>query len=397
MHVVIIGTGLTNSSLSAQHRFLSSDATVGQHEIDRLMGKGKASGAGPLPTFLAAAASAAASDASIHLILVRPKEDDEANEPVEGLTSSLDHATVLPTEDGVLPWQPLLGSLRELTGMDPVSDAARRGGIRFLVVGTHTEGEVASVATLLRNALGFTEVAVSPHLAGSSTREAHFAVLQHNLRRAGVRVLLDLEEVGAYSGIASDEFAGLDCPRCAIEPADARDSMEQAQRHIIELLCMHWSRVHLRPLAGGFSGSLLFLADGWKGDARTEPMVLKIDHYAQMQREIGGYHRVKDFFGKHVPTFGLPVTLGDTTGVSMDLAAMEGKPETLQDTFEAAEDEDLRQAIEHRDNYISFLIKKIRVFENTHTPRIDWAALESVPEELRTRMEERERRLDAFA
>ncbi|MHC4451313.1 MAG: phosphotransferase [Planctomycetota bacterium] len=344
MHTVIIGSGLTNSSLSAQHRYLTSEATVGQHEIDRLMGKGKAYGAGPLPTFLAAVASAAASDASTHLILIRPNGDDEANEPVDGLASSLDRATALPTEDGVLPWQPLLGSLRELTGMDPTSDDARRSGIRFLVVGTHTEREVASVATLLRNALGFSEVAVSPHLAGSSTREAHFAVLQHNLRQTGVRVLLDLDEVAAYSGTAPEEFAGLDCQRCAIEPADARDSMGQAQRHIIELLCMHWSRVHLRPLAGGFSGSLLFLADGWKGDARTEPMVLKIDNYPQMQREIGGYHRVKDFLGKHVPTFGYPVSLGGFLGVAMELAAMEGRPNTLQDDFEAAESE---QAVEH--------------------------------------------------
>jgi ADP-ribose pyrophosphatase len=102
---------------------------------------------------------------------------------------------------------------------------------------------------------------------------------------------------------------------------------------------MHWTRAHLRPLAGGFSGSLLFLADGWKGEARTEPMVIKIDAFAQMRRELDGYHQVKDFFGKHVPTFGYPVSEGDLLGVGMELAAMEGRPSTLQDHFEAAESE----------------------------------------------------------
>ena len=64
MHTVIIGSGLTNSRLSTQNRYLVSEATVGQYEIDRLMGKGKTHGAGPLPTFLAAAANLAASDVS---------------------------------------------------------------------------------------------------------------------------------------------------------------------------------------------------------------------------------------------------------------------------------------------------------------------------------------------
>ena len=102
---------------------------------------------------------------------------------------------------------------------------------------------------------------------------------------------------------------------------------------------MHWTRADLNPLQGGYTGSLLFLANGWKGRSRTEPMVLKVDNYPQMRREIEGYQEVKDLFGKNVPTFTFPVTLGDSTGVGMELAAMEGRPETLQDSFESAEGE----------------------------------------------------------
>ena len=103
---------------------------------------------------------------------------------------------------------------------------------------------------------------------------------------------------------------------------------------------MHWTLARLRPLAGGFSGSLLFVADGWKGSARTEPMVIKVDAFAQMRRELDGYHQVKDFFGKNVPTFGYPVIQGEHLGVGMELAAMEGNPRTLQDSFEDAESEE---------------------------------------------------------
>ena len=81
------------------------------------------------------------------------------------------------------------------------------------------------------------------------------------------------------------------------------------------------------------------LASGWKGDARTEPMVIKVDRYSQMRREIDGYHQVKDLLGKHVPTFDYPVRRDGWLGVGMELAAMEGSPASLQDCFEAAEDE----------------------------------------------------------
>jgi hypothetical protein len=123
---------------------------------------------------------------------------------------------------------------------------------------------------------------------------------------------------------------------------------------------MHWTRAFLRPLAGGFSGSALFLADGWKDEAKTEPMVLKVDDFSQMRRELSGYRRVKDFFGKHVPTFGYPVTEGEFTGVGMELAAMEGKPVTLQDTFEGAEDEEaVRLFLLRLDKAISLLSEKL--------------------------------------
>jgi ADP-ribose pyrophosphatase len=129
-------------------------------------------------------------------------------------------------------------------------------------------------------------------------------------------------------------------------------------------LCLNWTRAEVRPLAGGYSGSLLLLASGWKGQARTEPLVLKVDNFAQMRRELDGYHQVKDFFGKHVPTFGYPVAEEDSIGVGMELAAMEGSPRTLQDTFEDADtDETLNRFLVRLDKSLALLSEKL--YHNT--------------------------------
>jgi ADP-ribose pyrophosphatase len=271
---------------------------------------------------------------------------------------------VIDTEPDLIPWRTLMESVKSLTGIDPASASARAADVRFLVVGCHTDQRVLAIASFLREVLGFSDVAVSSHLVGSATQEAHLATLRHYLPAIGVRVLLDLEETAEYVDIASDELARFNARPCEIQPVEALEAMNDHQRRIVELLCLHWTKAHLRPLAGGYSGSLLFLADGWKGDARTEPMVLKIDALQQMRRELDGYYQVKDFFGKNVPTFGYPVTQGEALGVGMDLAAMEGSPETLQDTFEEAEDdESVSHFMLRLDKALSLLSEKL--YRNT--------------------------------
>jgi ADP-ribose pyrophosphatase len=230
----------------------------------------------------------------------------------------------------------------------------------YLVVGCHTDRRVLGIAAFLRNVLRCERVAVSPHLVGSATQEAHFAALRHTLPSAGIDVLLDLEETAAYCGLDGSALGVFDCRPCRIEPAEARESLSEEQARIVELLCMHWTSAHLRALAGGFSGSALFLADGWKGSARTEPLVVKIDDFAQMRRELEGYYQVKDFFGKHVPTFGYPVAKADSIGVGMDLAAMEGRPGTLQDNFEEIEaEEDLSRFLRRLEKSLTLLSQKL--------------------------------------
>jgi len=63
--------------------------------------------------------------------------------------------------------------------------------------------------------------------------------------------------------------------------------------------------------------------------------------------------------------------------------------------LEAAGIEDLRKAVEERDTYISFLIKKLRAAEMCNQESVDWEALNNAPEDLRRRLEDLEKTLHA--
>ena len=331
---VVIADGLTKSVLSPDHPYRASHDNVGDRESERLFGRGRGFGEGPLPVFLQAVA-----EGDPELVLLSPAaHNTNAGEDTGGFLEPIDElagrAAVVPADEGVIPADGLIAALDDL-GVS----ATRRDEVRLLVVGCHTDRRILGLASLLRNVWGFSSVAVSPHLVGSSTQEAHFATLRHTFPAAGIGVLLDLEEAAEFVGLSRRQFSRFERRPVTIEPPEALEALGDTGRDIIELLCMNWTRTRLRPLAGGFSGSLLFLADGWKGGARTEPLVVKIDAFAQMRRELNGYHQVKDFFGKHVPTFGYPITRDESIGVGMELAAMEGRPQTcLLYTSDAADD-----------------------------------------------------------
>ena len=338
---IIIGDGLTNKFLSPQHQFASFKENLGQLEIAKLLGRGKAFGQGPLVTFLQHASDS--KEVSVVLLSHAGSGDGVEVSPadlfVDPVADIADGCDVVRTDGNTVPAGSLLAAISECLGFSEPPEALDAVKVRILVVGCHTETRILTIASYLRRMLGAAKVAVSSHLVGSATQEAHLATLRYNLPGVGVEVILDLEQAATYAGLNPEPFSSFGGRPCQIEPEEAREAMNPDQRRIVQLLCLHWTKTQLRPLAGGFSGSALFLADGWKGEARTEPMVLKIDAFEQMRRELGGYYQVKDFFGKNVPTFGYPVTEGDALGVGMELAAMEGSPETLQDTFEEAETE----------------------------------------------------------
>ncbi|MCY2959755.1 MAG: NUDIX domain-containing protein [Planctomycetota bacterium] len=369
---IILGDGLDEDVVSAQVRHFDSRAHVGQREVERLFGRGRSHGQGPLPTLLRAALERRARGERIGVVLLARADDQARNGDHGGvrfappLDTLAGQCSVVACQDGHVPWDGLRAAIAEQAGLDPGSEATR---LRVLVVGCHTEGRVLALALVMRLLFRCEEIAISHHLVGSAVPEAHLAVLRHTLPGLGVRVLLDLDDVARFAHLQPRDLHDGAAGPCRIEPEEVRTQLSAEQREIVERLCMHWTRARLRALKGGFSGSLLLMAEGWKGEARTEPLVLKIDAYRQMRRELAGYYMVKDFLGKHVPTFGHPVSAGDWVGVGMELAAKEGTPETLQETFQRAHDEDAARHFARRlDKTLEMLAARLL----SNTREVDW-------------------------
>jgi ADP-ribose pyrophosphatase len=321
VQAVIVGTGLTNRRLGVEHPYPSDADHVGLRESARLLGAGSEAGPGPLPAVLTRAAAA---DAGLIMVTdAGPGLEDALVEPVAVAAHG---AAFLPASGTALPWR----------AIDELLDTRWPDATAFLVVGSRTEHEVASIATMLRSLRPDASIAVCRHLAATATPDAHFATLRHTLPMQDVDVLLELDEVGTFLGLPTGSFDDFGDGGCPVEPEEICEMLGDTRRRIVKSLSMHWSRTRLRPLGGGFSGSALFIAEGWKGEAHTEPMVVKIDGIEQMRRELDGYHQVKDLLGKHVPAFGYPVRGDGMLGVGMELAAMDGSPQTLQETYEAA-------------------------------------------------------------
>lgn len=366
---LFLGDGFDQQVLSPQPRYLGSRESIGEREIDRLLGHGRDFGRGPLPTFLRLVLAARGAGDPLAAVLVAPRREDAAETEGESLAAPFDAlagecSRISTTRDG-LPTAELRDLLRGLRGPsgDAAEDEALRG-LRVLVAGCHTESRILAWCVFLRQVLRVERVAVCSQLVGSATQVAHLSALRHTLPSLGVEVLVDLREAALFAGLSppiAQEFVG---GSCDLQPAELRESLDEAERRLVLRLCLHWTRTELKPLAGGFSGSRLFLARGWKGGASTEPMVLKIDAFQQMRREMDGYYAVKDFLGKHVPTFGYPVVVRDLLGIGMELAAMEGQPSSLQAAFEAAEsDAGIRYFLRRLEKALGLLVEKL--YRNT--------------------------------
>jgi ADP-ribose pyrophosphatase len=382
METVIIADNLINDYCGYQSHFTQKNVSIGRQMIDRILGIDANFGNGPLPIFLRAQKVVANSS----LIFFRDRYEwenpthqeylerlgehcikgsigEEFIEPIKGLASE---STVINCAGHAFPIHVLRDYLKREKGVDifDPKQGERKKEIRFLLVGFHTERRIFSTANVLKNLLGFQEVAVFSHFLASMNKESHFTSLRYQFPDSLIRVINSVTELETYleQDLAYLRSFGLESVK--ILPAEIRAKLKQEQQTIVESICMHWSEATLKPLGGGFSGSALFLAYGKQGSSTTEPMVIKIDKHYPIRMEIKGYHLVKDFLGKHIPTFTLPVSKGEMTGIGMELAAMEGAPSTLQDHFGKVEDDyGLNNFLKIFDRSISMLSE--RAYHNT--------------------------------
>ena len=379
MHAVVIVDGLSLEDFDAAGAYRHIPSRIGNSEIARLMGSGREFGHGPFIRFLASVdAHAKKENSALTWLMIYDQEQQLSGSHIEDTArintlfdrKFTDHVTFIGTQPGKVPWRSIIEVIEGTP--DGLPSASKTDySTRFLLLGFPTEGRILALGQLLHTMLGCPEVAVCPHLVGSLNPEAHFAALQHGFPAAGIKVLLKLVDAARFIGLEGDELEQLDGPgmsACRIEPPEVLAQLSAEQVAIIQRICMQWTSVELQALQGGFSGSLLLLAAGQKGEARTEPMVIKVDCAAQMQREIDGYHQVNNYVGRQVPKFGYAIAEGELVGVGMALAALDGRPGTLQDCFElhtrgAASEAGARHFLTLLEKSLSLLSNKL--YQNT--------------------------------
>jgi ADP-ribose pyrophosphatase len=344
---IVIADSLIHDFVSPLPEFSSLKVSVGPLEISRTMGEGAGYGRGPLPTFLRAAKEAGA-----HLVFVRDLHDadDPRQQPellrygphavrgtegaafVPWAAEMLDGVHVIETDTLSLPTARLHEALHAILGRDVLAlEAEDRDEITFVVCGFHTEVRVLSIAFKLRNDYRFPRVLVCPHLVGSHDAGAHVQALQTGFPNALVSVVPDLGALARMARVPLPDCAGHGA--CRILPGEVADALSAEQTAVLQILFLFDGAVTLTPLKGGFSGSLLFIASAEREGRRRAPLVVKIAPHEELHREMIGYERVKDFLAAHVPAMRAPVSVGGLSGVTMSLAAMEGKPRTVQSLF----------------------------------------------------------------
>ena len=372
--IIVIAENLINDYCGIQEKFLKTHVNIGIDEIERLMGKDDLLGKGLLPQFLNELSS---NEADVLLFrdyyttvseieiehYERFGEHGISNttgvELPDYLTGNINVTQILDCKGLTFPVKAFEAYIKERfkVNLQAQSSHYLKSEIRFLIVGFHTERRVFNTANVLRNYFGFKNVAVIPQFLCGFTKEAHFSLLRNILPDNLIEVLNSEKEIDSYFGNSDGISEELNLATLNIKPKEIRDQLSVEQLKIVQSICMHWTEVDLRAMSGGFSGSALFLARGKQGNASTEPMVIKIDKHEPIRNEIRGYNLVKDFLGKHVPTFTFPVSTGAMSGIGMELASMEGSPKTLQDQFEAANNDYLI------DEFLVTLRKLLRLHE----------------------------------
>jgi ADP-ribose pyrophosphatase len=383
MKTIIIVDNLVNDYCGYQSHFTEKNVNIGKQMIEKIIGIDAEFGTGPLPSFLKYQHSQQNTD----LVFFRDlyKDDDQIHqeylerlgehcikgtagadfiEPIKEIVLTSD---VVNCEGLAFPIAPFREIFKKLTNIDLFdTDGAHEAAsnIRFLLTGFHTERRIFSVASILKNLFGFQHVAVFAHFLASLNKESHFTSLRYQFPDNLIHVLSSIDELEEFLDQKLDYLHPFGLEAVNIQPKAIDEQLRPEQKKIVKSICMHWTEATLKPLSGGFSGSALFLANGKQGSSSTEPMVIKIDNHHPIQLEIKGYNLVKDLLGKHIPTFTFPVSVGQFTGIGMELAAMEGMPNTLQDFFEdIVDDYGMDNFLKLFDRTLNML--KERVYHNT--------------------------------
>lgn len=228
-------------------------------------------------------------------------------------------------------------ALNDFAGTDLAATLAPFAGqpVRVGVVGVWTEAKVSFLAYELATRYPKFQIAVCSALCASSSRQHHFAALDHLRRILGVQVIDSLGEFLDFLGgshTLGEQRAPTQFPQLTGDGAQ----LPAADAELARYLFRDCRQLDLRLLGGGFSGNVVAATKSVDADGREQvPHVLKIGPRAAMGRERASFERVQEVMGNNAPAITDFADFGDRGAIKYRYASMGGAGvATFQKQFE---------------------------------------------------------------
>jgi protein-tyrosine phosphatase/nicotinamidase-related amidase len=324
---------------------------VGYSEADRLLGPEPS--AGPMAQLIDWARSLAAD--AIDLIHIRDwhDPDDPAQREhlerfgahcIQGtsgarLVLSMDDRAMVAANECIVDSL----SLNDLEGTDLAQQLGRirhaHGDepLRIGVVGVWTEAKVSFLLYDLKTRLGIDELATCSALTASASRAQHFNAMAQLEKILGVRCFDSAADFADWLRPGAELALPYHAPGFEPRIGGAMPRLSSTDHAIVTHLFRDSIQVDLEPLAGGYSGALVWRTTS--EDAlghRQAPAVIKLGSNRTIAQERVAFEQVEEVLGNNAPRVRGFVDLGDRAGLKYAYAAMgQGRVRTLQAIFAA--------------------------------------------------------------
>lgn len=227
------------------------------------------------------------------------------------------------------------------TDLESMLTPYRGSPLRIGLIGVWTDAKILFLAYELTTRYPEFEVAICEALTASSSRSMHFIALEQMRSTLGVSII---SSIGDFSSYLTGETVDIPIPRSALvnpEKLKFEDDYTPADedRDMLLFLFRDTPEVHLKKLAGGFSGNMVLRArvrDIY--GHRLPPFVVKLGERSLIAKEKAAFERIQEALGNAAPSIIDTVELKDRGAVKYRYAAMQGEQTTTFKKFYASTD-----------------------------------------------------------
>jgi len=219
--------------------------------------------------------------------------------------------------------------LNDFIGTDLASilDTSSKQSKRVGLMGVWTEAKITFIAYDIRTRYPEMEIGVCSALTASSSRSHHFMALEQLQRLLGVQVFSSVGEFTQYlAGSSTDIYLvpprHADMPKIQLE--DGFD-LSDTDHELVRYLFRDCQTVSLKPLGGGFSGSLVLSSRSVDIYGHQQvPHVVKVGDQKIIGQERTAFERVENVLGNSAPRITDFADLRSRGGLKYRYAAMGG-------------------------------------------------------------------------